>query len=48
MEDYIKKLELIFIDKLQEKTNWGRNQIAVVFKDSVNEMLLAELKNKKA
>ena len=39
----IKKIEKIFTEKLQTKTGWGRNDVLIVYKESVNEALLEML-----
>tara|TARA_R110000796_G_scaffold61674_6_gene142634 strand:+ start:2442 stop:2579 length:138 start_codon:yes stop_codon:yes gene_type:complete len=39
----IKKIEEIFTEKLQTKTGWGRNDVLIVYKESVNEALLEML-----
>lgn len=34
------RIEEIFNEKLQAKTSWGKNEVAVLYKDAVNEALL--------
>jgi hypothetical protein len=41
--ELIERIEKIFGDKLNEKTNWGRNQILSILKDSISEALLESL-----
>ena len=36
----IKRIEIIFTEKLQAKTGWGRNDILNVYKEAVNEAIL--------
>lgn len=36
----LQRIEEIFIQKLQAKTGWGRNEIQVLYKDSVSEALM--------
>lgn len=36
----IKRIEEIFTEKLQLKTGWGRNDILIIYKESVNEAIL--------
>lgn len=35
----LKRIEEIFEYKLQAKTGWGKNEIMLIYKDSVNEAL---------
>jgi hypothetical protein len=39
-KELIKRIEQIFAEKLQAKTGWGRNEILIAFKESVNEAVL--------
>ncbi len=39
----IKKIEELFNEKLQAKTNWGRNEILKLHKDAVIEAVLDTL-----
>ncbi len=39
----LKRIEEIFIGKLQTKTGWGRNEIIIIYKESVNEALFETL-----
>lgn len=37
------KIKEIFYSKLQEKTNWGRNDVKAMFDNSVSEAVLEML-----
>ena len=39
----LKRIEEIFIEKLQAKTGWGKNEIIIIYKESVNEAILETL-----
>lgn len=39
-KEIIQRIEEIFLEKLKEKTGWGRNQIIKIFKESIKEALL--------
>jgi hypothetical protein len=39
----INRIQEIFYNKLQEKTNWGRNDVKSLYDKSVNEALLEML-----
>lgn len=39
-KELIKRIEEIFTEKLQVKTGWGRNEVILLYKESVNEALL--------
>lgn len=41
----LKLIEDIFNQKLSAKTSWGRNEIASLYKESVNEALLTLLED---
>lgn len=43
---YFNRFEEIFTQKLQSKTNWGRNEIILLLKDSIKETLLEVLDSK--
>ena len=36
----LKRIEEIFSQKLQSKTGWGRNEIILIYKESVTEAVL--------
>lgn len=36
----LKRIEEIFNQKLQSKTGWGRNEIIIIYKESVTEAVL--------
>ena len=36
----LKRIEEIFNQKLQSKTGWGRNEIILIYKESVTEAVL--------
>jgi len=36
----IQRIEEIFTAKLQAKTGWGKNEILILYKESVNEACL--------
>ena len=36
----LKRIEEIFSQKLQSKTGWGRNEIILIYKESVTEAIL--------
>ena len=37
------RIEKIFTEKLSRKTGWGRNEVLVAYKDSVNQALMEML-----
>ena len=37
-------LKILFLERLEEKTGWGRNQIKEIFMDSINECLALKKK----
>lgn len=37
---FVKKLSEVFENKLKTKTGWGKNEVLIAYKDSVNESLL--------
>lgn len=39
----LKRIEELFIEKLQAKTGWGRNEILTTYKEAVNEAILEML-----
>jgi hypothetical protein len=39
-KELLKRIEEIFVQKLQTKTGWGRNEVLAAYKDSVNEAVL--------
>ena len=39
-KELLQRIEKLFTDKLSRKTGWGKNEILVVFKDSVKEALM--------
>lgn len=39
----LKRIEEIFTEKLQAKTGWGKNDVLMVYKESVNEAILETL-----
>ena len=39
-KDLLKRIEEIFKQKLQIKTGWGRNEISLLYSQSVNEALM--------
>lgn len=39
----LKLIEEIFNQKLSSKTSWGRNEVAALYKEAVNEALLTLL-----
>ena len=38
--ELVKRIEEIFTEKLQRKTGWGKNEVLVQLKDSINEATL--------
>lgn len=36
----LQRIEEIFNLKLQAKTSWGKNEVAILYKEAVNEALL--------
>ena len=44
-KELLKRIEEIFVEKLQSKTGWGRNEILMLYKDAVNDALLEAAKN---
>jgi hypothetical protein len=41
----LKRIEEIFIEKLQIKTGWGRNDIISIYKEAVNEAIIELIEN---
>jgi len=41
----LKRIEEIFIEKLQAKTGWGRNDIISIYKEAVNEAIIELIEN---
>lgn len=39
-KELLKRIEELFTAKLSAKTGWGRNEILVAYKDSVNDALM--------
>lgn len=39
----LKRIEEIFVEKLQAKTGWGRNEIMQTYREAVNEALMESL-----
>ena len=39
-KELLKRIEEIFNQKLQLKTGWGRNEIILIYKESVTEAVL--------
>ena len=39
-KELIKRIEEVFIQKLQQKTGWGKNEIICLHKEAVNEVIL--------
>jgi|SRR5580765_1507054 len=37
---FINRLEKVFLNKIGKQTNWGKNQIAVAFKESIAQVAL--------
>jgi|TARA_R110000822_G_scaffold275189_2_gene397363 hypothetical protein len=42
-KELLKRIEEIFVQKLQAKTGWGRNDVLCIYKESVNEAILEML-----
>ena len=42
-KELIKKIREIFYSKLQEKTNWGRNDVKTLLEKSISEAVLEML-----
>jgi hypothetical protein len=40
MGDILERLERIFEEKISKKTGWGKNEIMMVYRESVQEVLL--------
>lgn len=38
-KELIERIEKIFIQKLSDKTNWGRNEVMNLYRDSVKDAL---------
>lgn len=41
----IERITELFMAKLSEKTNWGRNQVTTMYKDAVREALMEIIDN---
>ena len=42
-KELISQIEKRFFDRLQTKTGWGKNEIILIYKNVVNEILLEVL-----
>lgn len=36
----LQRIEEIFLQRLSAKTGWGKNEVEIIYKDSVNEALM--------
>lgn len=43
MNELLKNIKKLFLEKLQLKTGWGRNEIIRAYQQSVNEAILNQL-----
>ena len=39
----LQRIEVLFTEKLQAKTGWGRNEILAIYKEAVSEALMEML-----
>ena len=39
----LQRIEVLFTEKLQAKTGWGRNEILALYKEAVSEALMEML-----
>ena len=42
-KELLKRIDVIFVEKLQAKTSWGRNDVLNIYRESVNEAILETL-----
>lgn len=39
-KELLKRIEELFIQKLQSKTGWGRNEVIALYKEAVTEVIM--------
>lgn len=42
-KELLQRIEVLFTEKLQTKTGWGRNEILAAYKEAVSEALMETL-----
>jgi len=42
-KELLMRIQVIFAEKLQAKTGWGRNDVLAIYKDSVSEAIMETL-----
>lgn len=43
----LERIEYLFKEKLQEKTNWGRKKVILAYKEAVNQAILEMIDSEK-